>query len=183
VVLLWASAAVTLAGLLAMLLATGIALEAGGLFADGPGIVNSSRCLWPLPSAAPEGSPTPPTVSASSSAVSWPWASAAQKTVRSGMLAKPASRPAWSARRPGLKAGAAGLVPAADDRISEASVAILASVALELLAGVVHPFPAFAQSHEVPCANEPPSTRGPVEADLRPRRPLSPAPLSVAATR
>lgn len=175
-VLLWASAAVTLAGLLAMLLATGIALEAGGLFADGPGIVNSSRCLWPLPSAAPEGSPTPPTVSARSSAVSWPWASAAQKTVRSGMLAKPA-------RRPRLKAGAAGLVPAADDRISEASVAILASVALELLAGVVHPFPAFAQSHEVPCANEPPSTRGPVEADLRPRRPLSPAPLSVAATR
>jgi dihydrolipoamide dehydrogenase len=40
--------------------------------------------------------------------------------------------------------------PGADEWISEASVAIRASVPLRMLADVVHPFPTFAQSYEVP---------------------------------
>jgi dihydrolipoamide dehydrogenase len=50
----------------------------------------------------------------------------------------------------GVLIGAAGLGPGADDWISEASVAIRASVPLTLLADVVHPFPTFAQGYEVP---------------------------------
>ena len=50
----------------------------------------------------------------------------------------------------GVLIGAAGLGPGADDWISEASVAIRASVPLTVLADVVHPFPTFAQSYEVP---------------------------------
>jgi pyruvate/2-oxoglutarate dehydrogenase complex dihydrolipoamide dehydrogenase (E3) component len=46
--------------------------------------------------------------------------------------------------------GAAGVGPGADDWISEASVAIRASVPLKVLADVVHPFPTFAQSYEIP---------------------------------
>ena len=46
--------------------------------------------------------------------------------------------------------GAAGLGPGADDWISEASVAIRASVPLRLLADVVHPFPTVAQAYELP---------------------------------
>jgi pyruvate/2-oxoglutarate dehydrogenase complex dihydrolipoamide dehydrogenase (E3) component len=46
--------------------------------------------------------------------------------------------------------GAAGVGPGADDWISEASVAIRASVPLRLLADVVHPFPTVAQAYEVP---------------------------------
>ena len=46
--------------------------------------------------------------------------------------------------------GAAGVGPGADDWISEASVAIRASVPLRLPAGVVHPFPTVAQGCEVP---------------------------------
>ena len=46
--------------------------------------------------------------------------------------------------------GAAGVGPGADDWISEASVAIRASVPLRLLADVVHPFPTIAQAYEVP---------------------------------
>jgi dihydrolipoamide dehydrogenase len=47
-------------------------------------------------------------------------------------------------------AGAAAVGPGADEWISEASVAIRASVPLRMLADVVHPFPTFAQSYEVP---------------------------------
>lgn len=46
--------------------------------------------------------------------------------------------------------GAAGVGPGADDWISEASVAIRASVPLRMLADVVHPFPTVAQGYEVP---------------------------------
>lgn len=46
--------------------------------------------------------------------------------------------------------GAAGVGPGADDWISEASLAIRASVPLRLLADVVHPFPTVAQAYEVP---------------------------------
>lgn len=50
----------------------------------------------------------------------------------------------------GVLIGAAGLGPGADDWISEASVAIRASVPLTVLADVVHPFPTFAQGYETP---------------------------------
>ncbi len=50
-------------------------------------------------------------------------------------------------------AGAAAVGPGADEWISEASVAIRASVPLRMLADVVHPFPTFAQSYEVPLRN------------------------------
>ncbi len=46
--------------------------------------------------------------------------------------------------------GAAAVGPGADEWISEASVAIRASVPLKTLADVVHPFPTFAQAYEVP---------------------------------
>jgi pyruvate/2-oxoglutarate dehydrogenase complex dihydrolipoamide dehydrogenase (E3) component len=46
--------------------------------------------------------------------------------------------------------GAAAVGPGADEWISEASVAIRASVPLTTLADVVHPFPTFAQAYEVP---------------------------------
>jgi dihydrolipoamide dehydrogenase len=46
--------------------------------------------------------------------------------------------------------GAAAVGPAADEWISEASVAIRASIPLTTLADVVHPFPTFAQAYEVP---------------------------------
>ena len=49
-----------------------------------------------------------------------------------------------------LLAGAAAVGPGADEWISEAGVAIRASVPLRMLADVVHPFPTFAQSYEVP---------------------------------
>jgi dihydrolipoamide dehydrogenase len=53
-------------------------------------------------------------------------------------------------RARGVLVGAAGVGPGADDWISEASVAIRASVPLDTLADVVHPFPTFAQSYEIP---------------------------------
>jgi pyruvate/2-oxoglutarate dehydrogenase complex dihydrolipoamide dehydrogenase (E3) component len=53
-------------------------------------------------------------------------------------------------RARGVLVGAAGVGPGADDWISEASVAIQASVPLGTLADVVHPFPMFAQSYEIP---------------------------------
>jgi dihydrolipoamide dehydrogenase len=53
-------------------------------------------------------------------------------------------------RARGVLIGAAGVGPGADDWISEASVAIRASVPLGTLADVVHPFPSFAQSYEIP---------------------------------
>ncbi len=53
-------------------------------------------------------------------------------------------------RARGVLIGAAGVGPGADDWISEASVAIRASVPLGTLADVVHPFPTFAQSYEIP---------------------------------
>ena len=46
--------------------------------------------------------------------------------------------------------GAAAVGPGADEWISEASVAIRASIPLKTLADVVHPFPTFAQAYEVP---------------------------------
>ncbi len=46
--------------------------------------------------------------------------------------------------------GAAAVGPRADEWISEASVAIRASIPLTTLADVVHPFPTFAQAYEVP---------------------------------
>jgi dihydrolipoamide dehydrogenase len=46
--------------------------------------------------------------------------------------------------------GAAAVGAAADEWISEASVAIRASIPLTTLADVVHPFPTFAQAYEVP---------------------------------
>jgi dihydrolipoamide dehydrogenase len=46
--------------------------------------------------------------------------------------------------------GAAAVGPGADEWISEASVAIRASIPLTTLADVVHPFPTFAQAYEVP---------------------------------
>jgi dihydrolipoamide dehydrogenase len=46
--------------------------------------------------------------------------------------------------------GAAGVGPGADDWISEATLAIRASVPLRMLADVVHPFPTVAQAYEVP---------------------------------
>jgi pyruvate/2-oxoglutarate dehydrogenase complex dihydrolipoamide dehydrogenase (E3) component len=46
--------------------------------------------------------------------------------------------------------GAAAVGAAADEWISEASVAIRASIPLATLADVVHPFPTFAQAYEVP---------------------------------
>jgi dihydrolipoamide dehydrogenase len=46
--------------------------------------------------------------------------------------------------------GAAAVGPGADEWISEASVAIRASIPLKILADVVHPFPTFAQAYEVP---------------------------------
>ena len=49
-----------------------------------------------------------------------------------------------------LLIGAAAVGPSADEWISEASVAIRASIPLGTLADVVHPFPTFAQAYEVP---------------------------------
>jgi len=46
--------------------------------------------------------------------------------------------------------GASAVGPGADEWISEASVAIRASIPLTTLADVVHPFPTFAQAYEVP---------------------------------
>ena len=46
--------------------------------------------------------------------------------------------------------GAAAVGPGADEWISEASVAIRASIPLTTLADVVHPFPTFAQAYEIP---------------------------------
>ena len=46
--------------------------------------------------------------------------------------------------------GAAAVGPDADEWISEASVAIRASISLTTLADVVHPFPTFAQAYEIP---------------------------------
>jgi dihydrolipoamide dehydrogenase len=46
--------------------------------------------------------------------------------------------------------GTAAVGPGADEWISEASVAIRASIPLKTLADVVHPFPTFAQAYEVP---------------------------------
>jgi pyruvate/2-oxoglutarate dehydrogenase complex dihydrolipoamide dehydrogenase (E3) component len=46
--------------------------------------------------------------------------------------------------------GAAAVGPGADEWISEASVAIRASIPLTTLADVAHPFPTFAQAYEVP---------------------------------
>ena len=46
--------------------------------------------------------------------------------------------------------GAAAVGPGADEWISEASVAIRASIPLKTLADVVHPFPTFAQAYEIP---------------------------------
>jgi pyruvate/2-oxoglutarate dehydrogenase complex dihydrolipoamide dehydrogenase (E3) component len=46
--------------------------------------------------------------------------------------------------------GAAAVGPGADEWISEASVAIRASIPMKTLADVVHPFPTFAQAYEVP---------------------------------
>jgi hypothetical protein len=57
--------------------------------------------------------------------------------------------------------GAAGVGPGADDWISEASVAIRASVPLRMLADVVHPFPTVAQGYEVPRASWPRSSTAP----------------------
>jgi hypothetical protein len=45
---------------------------------------------------------------------------------------------------------AAAVGPGADEWISEASVAIRASIPLTTLADVVHPFPTFAQAYEIP---------------------------------
>jgi pyruvate/2-oxoglutarate dehydrogenase complex dihydrolipoamide dehydrogenase (E3) component len=53
-------------------------------------------------------------------------------------------------RARGVLIGTSGLGPAADEWISEASVAIRAEVPLTVLADVVHPFPTFAQGYEVP---------------------------------
>ncbi len=46
--------------------------------------------------------------------------------------------------------GAAAVGPGADEWISEASVAIRASIPLTTLADVMHPFPTFAQAYEIP---------------------------------
>ena len=53
-------------------------------------------------------------------------------------------------RARGVLIGAAAVGPRADDWICEAAVAIRARVPLEVLADVVHPFPTYAQSYEVP---------------------------------
>jgi pyruvate/2-oxoglutarate dehydrogenase complex dihydrolipoamide dehydrogenase (E3) component len=53
-------------------------------------------------------------------------------------------------RARGILVGAAALGPAADEWISEASVAIRAEVPLATLADVVHPFPTYAQGYEQP---------------------------------
>lgn len=53
-------------------------------------------------------------------------------------------------RAQGAVIGAAALGPGADDWISEATVAIRASVPLRTLADIVHPFPTFGQAYEVP---------------------------------
>jgi pyruvate/2-oxoglutarate dehydrogenase complex dihydrolipoamide dehydrogenase (E3) component len=53
-------------------------------------------------------------------------------------------------RARGVLIGASGLGSGADEWISEASVAIRAEVPLTVLADVVHPFPTFAESYEVP---------------------------------
>jgi pyruvate/2-oxoglutarate dehydrogenase complex dihydrolipoamide dehydrogenase (E3) component len=46
--------------------------------------------------------------------------------------------------------GAAALGPGADNWISEATVAIRASVPLDVLADVVHAFPTYSEAFEVP---------------------------------
>ena len=46
--------------------------------------------------------------------------------------------------------GAAAVGRGADEWISEASVAIRASIPLTTLADIVHPFPTFAQAYEIP---------------------------------
>jgi pyruvate/2-oxoglutarate dehydrogenase complex dihydrolipoamide dehydrogenase (E3) component len=53
-------------------------------------------------------------------------------------------------RARGILVGAAALGPAADEWISEASVAIRAEVPLATLVDVVHPFPTYAQGYEQP---------------------------------
>ena len=53
-------------------------------------------------------------------------------------------------RARGVLIGAAAVGPRADDWICEAAVAIRARVPLGVLADVVHPFPTYAQSYEVP---------------------------------
>jgi pyruvate/2-oxoglutarate dehydrogenase complex dihydrolipoamide dehydrogenase (E3) component len=53
-------------------------------------------------------------------------------------------------RARGVLIGATSLGSGADEWISEASVAIRAEVPLTVLADVVHPFPTFAESYEVP---------------------------------
>jgi pyruvate/2-oxoglutarate dehydrogenase complex dihydrolipoamide dehydrogenase (E3) component len=53
-------------------------------------------------------------------------------------------------RARGILVGAAALGPAADEWISEASVAIRAEVPVATLADVVHPFPTYAQGYEQP---------------------------------
>jgi pyruvate/2-oxoglutarate dehydrogenase complex dihydrolipoamide dehydrogenase (E3) component len=53
-------------------------------------------------------------------------------------------------RARGILVGAAAFGPAADEWISEASVAIRAEVPLATLADVVHPFPTYAQGYEQP---------------------------------
>jgi dihydrolipoamide dehydrogenase len=53
-------------------------------------------------------------------------------------------------RARGILVGAAALGPAADEWISEASVAIRAEVPLATLVDVVHPFPTYAQRYEQP---------------------------------
>ncbi len=53
-------------------------------------------------------------------------------------------------RARGVLVGAAALGEGADSWISEATVAIRARVPIAVLADVVHPFPTFAQSYEIP---------------------------------